>query len=472
MLTPGRSQQTPVNHLQKSGRSPQTEGSLASPAPAQAGMSASHSLNLPAEPLNHASACAPKESIKEHMSLHYYKMRFIESLSAASAILAIASASPVDKRAIKKNFTLHQSVPKSKIRSGPASVAATYLKYGKQPPANVEAAAAGNDGSVTTTPTEYDSQYLTPVTIGGQELTLDFDTGSSDLWVFSTETPSNEVMGQAVYDPSKSDTAQRIEGATWSITYGDGSSSSGIVYTDTVTVGQTSFAGQAVELAQEVSTQFQQDAANDGLLGLAFDSLNTVKPTKQKTFFTNVSPSLSAPLFTVDLKKGAPGTFDFGFVDDSKHTGEVSYVDVDNSRGFWTFTSSGYSVGEGSLSASPIEGIADTGTTLLYLPDDVVDVYYGAVAGAKNDQQQGGFTYPCSADLPAISFGIGGYTAVVPGSYVNYAPVDESGTTCFGGIQSSNGIGINIFGDIFLKSQFVVFQGGDNPQLGFAAKQT
>ncbi|KAL8824685.1 MAG: hypothetical protein Q9170_008077 [Blastenia crenularia] len=399
-------------------------------------------------------------------------MRFLENLAAASAIVAFTTASPVDKRVTKKDFTVHQTVPKNKIMSGPAAVAATFYKFGKQPPANVKAAAAGNDGSVTTTPTQFDSEYLTPVTIGGQELNLDFDTGSSDLWVFSTETPSNEATGHSIYDPSKSDTAQQIDGATWSITYGDGSSSSGIVYTDTVTVGQTTFAGQAVELAQNVSAQFQQDVDNDGLLGLAFDTLNTVKPEPQKTFFTNVLPSLSAPLFTVDLKKGAPGTYDFGFIDDAKKTSDVTFVDVDSSQGFWTFTSSGYAIGGGASSDSPIQAIADTGTTLLYLPDDIVSAYYGSVNGAQNDQQQGGYTYPCSTDLPDISFGIGAYTAVVPGSYVNYAPVDASGTTCFGGIQSSAGIGLNIFGDIFLKSQFVVFQGGDSPQLGFASKQT
>lgn len=242
------------------------------------------------------------------------------------------------------------------------------------------------------------------------------------------------------------------------------------MYTDTVTIGQTSFAGQAVELATQVSDQFSRDGDNDGLLGLAFDSINTVKPTAQKTFFTNVIPSLSGPLFTVDLRKGAPGTYDFGFVDDAKHTGEVTYVDVDSSQGFWTFTSSGYSIGGEAQSSSPIRGIADTGTTLLYLPDDIVDSYYGAVQGAKNDQQQGGYTYPCAAELPEISFEIDSYTAVVPGTFITYAPVDTSGQTCFGGLQSSTGIGINIFGDIFLKSQFIVFQGGESPRLGFASK--
>ncbi|KAI4179957.1 MAG: hypothetical protein L6R41_007541 [Letrouitia leprolyta] len=402
-------------------------------------------------------------------------MRFLENLGAVSAIISLAAASPIQQKPpIKKDFTVHQSKPKNTIKSGPAAVAYTFYKYGKQPPANVKAAAANNDGTVVTTPTEYDSQYLTPVTIGGQQLNLDFDTGSSDLWVFSTELPTSQSNGHDIYDPSKSNTSKELPGATWSITYGDGSSSSGNVYTDTVAVGATTFPNQAVELAQEISEQFQADVNNDGLLGLAFDSLNTVKPNPQKTFFSNVLPSLSSPLFTVDLKKGAPGTVDFGFIDAGKHTGEVTFVDADSSQGFWTFTSSGYAVGDddaAAVNSSPIEAIADTGTTLLYLPDDVVDAYYGAVNGAENDSQQGGYTYPCSTSLPSISFAIGSYTAVVPGTFVNYAPVDESGTTCFGGIQSSAGIGINIFGDIFLKSQFVVFQGGENPQLGFAAKQ-
>lgn len=110
-----------------------------------------------------------------------------------------------------------------------------------------------------------------------------------------------QVNGQALYNPSSSSTSSRLSGATWSISYGDGSSSSGIVYTDKVAVGGVTVASQAVEVAQKVSSSFTSEAQIDGLLGLAFDSLNTVSPTAQKTWFTNAKASLDSPVFTASL---------------------------------------------------------------------------------------------------------------------------------------------------------------------------
>jgi aspergillopepsin I len=121
---------------------------------------------------------------------------------------------------------------------------------------------------------------------------------------------SSDQAGHAVYNPSTS--GKRLAGETWSISYGDGSGASGVVYADKVVVGGVTATSQAVEAATSVSAQFQQDTDNDGLLGLAFSSINTVSPDQQKTFFDTVRPSLKTQLFTADLKAGKAGTYDFG----------------------------------------------------------------------------------------------------------------------------------------------------------------
>ena len=162
------------------------------------------------------------------------------------------------------------------------------------------------------------------------------------------------------------------------------------------------------------------------------------------------------------------GTYNFGFIDSSAYTGSITYTPVDNSQGFWGFTSSGYSVGSGRFVSSRINGIADTGTTLLYLPDNVVSAYYGQISGSQNSQSAGGYVFPCSATVPNFTFGVGSARYTIPGTYMNFG--NAGGNMCFGGLQSSDQIGTNIYGDVALKSAFVVFDGRSSPRLGWASK--
>lgn len=217
----------------------------------------------------------------------------------------------------------------------------------------------------------------------------------------------------------------------------------------------------------KVSDEFVTDSDNDGILGLAFDSINTVRPTAAKTFFFNAINSLESPVFTANLEFHAAGTYDFGFIDTTKFTGAITYAAVNTENGFWEITGSGYAIGSAAFKTSSIDAIVDTGTTLLYVPVAASNAYWATVSGAQNSEEEGGWIFPCSATLPSFTFGIGSARFVIPGDFMNYAPVE--GSTCFGGIQANTGIGFSIFGDILIKSQFVIFDGGAT-RVGFAAK--
>ncbi|ORY58913.1 aspartic-type endopeptidase-like protein [Pseudomassariella vexata] len=414
----------------------------------------------------------------------YIDFLLIASLVGAGVGTAVPPRARIGTTDLNHNagagkVSIKQVARGKKIFNGALSVKETYLKFGIPVPEYLEQAVQNfavdrrDTGSVSANPIdEYDDAYVSPVSIGTppQTLDLDFDTGSSDFWVFSSETPSTQVSGQSIYTPSKSSTAKSLSGYTWSISYGDGSSSSGDVYTDTVTIGGLTVASQAVEAAKKVSSSFTSESAIDGLVGLGFDSLNTVKPTAQKTFFSTAKAQLDEPLFTADLKYKAPGTYNFGYIDEAAYTGTITYVPVTTNPGYWTFTSSGYAVGTSSFVSTSTSGIADTGTTLLYLPATIVRAYYAQVTGSSNSNTYGGYVFPCSATLPSFTFGVSGARIIIPAKYINYGAVTTGSSTCFGGLQSSAGIGINIFGDVALKAAFVVFNGASTPTLGWANK--
>jgi aspergillopepsin I len=114
-------------------------------------------------------------------------------LTAALALASTVAASPVQ---INKgsSFSVEQ-VPKSTyLKNGPEQKMKTLRKYGKAVPQTLINAAenrarvgaakfttASTDGSAPAIPSSYDSLYLSPVTIAGKTLNLDFDTGSADL---------------------------------------------------------------------------------------------------------------------------------------------------------------------------------------------------------------------------------------------------------------------------------------------------
>jgi hypothetical protein len=293
--------------------------------------------------------------------------------------------------------------------------------------------------------------------------------------MFSTELDAASIGQHAAFDASKSTTFKKTEGAQWKISYGDGSGAAGTVGTDTVTIGGVKVEGQTVELANKVSQSFVQDTNTDGLVGLAFSNLNTVndgtKKTPQKTFFDNVMKDLDMPVFTADLDPDGTGVYEFGKIDATKFEGEMAWIPVKAETGFWQFPSTKFAVGD-QMFENPqgSDAIADTGTSLLLVDQQVADAYYSNVQGAQLNAQVGGYIYPCAAKLPDMSVAIGDtYMAKIPGNQITFATVDKANTTCFGGVQGNQGAGLQIYGDTMFKAQLVAFNGG-NQSLGFGQK--
>ncbi|KAK0119655.1 hypothetical protein ONS95_011092 [Cadophora gregata] len=398
----------------------------------------------------------------------------VDAMNAAAAANAAPVGSIADALSNSASIQIGAApVEEKKKAQGSAtrSVPGSLSTGGATAGARANGTAGKATGIVTATPEQGDVEYLSPVTIGGQTINMDFDSGSSDLWVFSTGLNAAAQAGHTNYDATKSTTSKALAGASWSISYGDGSGAKGTVVMDTVNIGGAEVKNQAVEMATAVSQSFVADANSNGLVGLAYSKLNTVKPTQQKTFFDNAMPNLAMPVFTADLRKAAVGSYEFGNIDSTKFNGTLAWAPVNTTQGFWQFSSNKFQVGTGApMTIQGGQAIADTGTTLMLANAAIVNAYYSQVNGAVNNATVGGVTFPCNSQLPDLAVDVGGsYMATVRGSDINFAPVDRAGTTCFGGLQAIAG-NLQIYGDIMFKSQFVAFNGGNNT-LGMAPHQ-
>jgi len=335
----------------------------------------------------------------------------------------------------------------------------------------------GSDHEVPAESIAHDLEYVVPVTIGtpGVELMLDCDTGSADLWVFSTELKAGQstASGHAVYDPKKSSTAEEIPGGTWKISYGDGSSGSGIIYKDHLKIGDLECSEQGIEVAQKLSSSFLNGQGSDGLLGLAWPQLNTANP-QQKTPMQNMMEKkiTDQGLFTVCLKHDTEGKgfYSFGKVcaeEAGVSEKDIVYTPIDNKQGFWAFPSTKAKIGDDVVELSENVAIADTGTTLALVSEAVTTALYQKIPGAVLDRSQGGYVYPVDAEVPDVQLAVGENMFTIPGKSLAYG-LPEKGMV-FGGIQSRGNNPFDILGDIFLKSVYAVFD-HQNVRIGFAQR--
>ncbi|KAG9073234.1 hypothetical protein KI688_001026 [Linnemannia hyalina] len=361
-------------------------------------------------------------------------------VSLAVAVLAVVDASP-----LKISPKHGHAVPLTRNPNYKHNTHAQIAKLNKRYP-GVNILATGSVPLVNVHP---DLEYYGTVSVGtpAQNVKLDFDTGSSDIW-FPSSTCTTAACKKHVRD---------------------GSTASGILGSDIVSVGGVKVR-QTIGLATAESSQFGS-SPEDGLFGLGFNTIESVSGVK--TFLDNAiaagaltSPVVSVFLPSVRRNGGVGGEYLFGGIDSTKYTGSLTYVPV-TKKGYWQVHISDASINGVSLGQAS-EGIIDTGTTLVIVGDAAAAAIHKKISGAKNDPNNG-WLVPCSlkSNTGNVGFQLGGKTFNVPLADLAYEDLGDGSGNCFSGIQGGQD-GLWILGDVFIKNNYCVFSQTSSPSIGIA----
>ncbi|KAI9489954.1 aspartic peptidase domain-containing protein [Zychaea mexicana] len=306
---------------------------------------------------------------------------------AASTVVGIVSAIAVANDASDSTITL------TLLRNQPVLTQhrRRALLGKRQTTGSVETAALQN---------MYGREYSVEMGFGTppQLFNVTIDTGSSTLWIASTECPQNLCPGKR-YDPDQSSTYKAKLGNIH-LSYAQGFAR-GQAATETVTIGENlavvdqTFA--KVESTRAVLTN-AIDNPSSGILGLGFPALAeaTGGIYSGEPFVFNLIKNnlIASPVFSVYMNSqyqyGYTGNAEmtFGGIDESKFTGQLQYTAVQK----YTIPVAGISdeylywavQGAGVSATSSAQGtndytydisdnfVFDTGSTASYAPPDVV----------------------------------------------------------------------------------------------------
>ncbi|KAF9808862.1 hypothetical protein IEO21_07727 [Rhodonia placenta] len=297
------------------------------------------------------------------------------------------------------------------------------------------------------------------VTIGGQSFIIDFDTGSSDLWVPSSDCSS--CQAKHTYAPSSSSSSEEQSG-TFSISYGDGSAASGPIYTDDVSVAGVSVTGQTFSAVTSESGNLV-GSPSDGLMGMAWPALS--KLDADPFFWTAISQGVvSEGVFSFYLSDSGSELY-LGGTDSSLYSGDLEYHDLVASAGYWTIGGASAIV-NGQTVVSDFETIIDSGTTLMYGPPDAVAQFYSGIDGAQS-LGDGSYGIPCDS-FPTVAFSWGGNTFTISSDAFNLGNVGNGlCVAALGGKDLGLGDNVWLLGDTLMQSVYTAFS-VDNSAVGFA----
>ncbi|KAI0923493.1 hypothetical protein AcV5_009022 [Taiwanofungus camphoratus] len=284
-------------------------------------------------------------------------------------------------------------------------------------------------------------EWTGTVSIGtpAQTFVIDFDTGSADLWV-----PSSSCSGcdaKDTYDSSSSSTSSSKSG-TFEIQYGDGSTASGPIYTDTVSVSGVKATGQYLSAVTSESGDIS-GGPSDGLMGLGWPAISQLNHNPFP-WTAESQNAISSGIFGFKLASSGSELY-LGGTDSSLYSGSIEYHDLSSSTGYWQIGGASAIV-NGNTAVSGFDTIIDSGTTLMYGPPDAVKQFYSSVNGAQEyDSSEGLWSVPCDS-IPTVEFSWGGNNWKISSDSFNLGSTGDGSDQCVGALGGQDlGLGDNVW---------------------------
>ncbi|KAJ5628381.1 hypothetical protein N7490_010609 [Penicillium lividum] len=319
--------------------------------------------------------------------------------------------------------------------------------------------------------------YLVNVTLGTpeQSLRLVIDTGSSDLWVNAPNSTFCEKYTKycdyfGTYDSSDSSTYSYVS-SDFNITYADGSGAAGVYATETLHIGDTKL------------TDFQfgigdTSTSEEGVLGIGYVTNEAQVGTAGEQSYANLPKAMvnkgliksnAYSLWLNDLDANE-GSILFGGVNTDKYHGTLETLPIqktgDEYSAFYialTAVALTNSSGTTNYSSSslPAAVLLDSGSSLTYLPDSIVEKIYNDLDVTYEESEGYGYV-PCSMankdynisytfSSPTITVGIAELVLELDEAYYS-----NGEAACTFGIVPS-GDSTSVLGDTFLRSAYVVY---------------
>ncbi|ANB11091.1 Yps1p [Sugiyamaella lignohabitans] len=280
-----------------------------------------------------------------------------------------------------------------------------------------------------------------------QPIEAAIDTGSADLWIYTTES------GQTFpFDTSSSSTYQVLND-DFQINYVSGSAS-GDWAIDTVNVAGASLTNQ----------QFGSVSVNQNMgcvFGIGYQATEYTD-----TKYTNIPQNLvdqgytahnAYSLYLDDIDAGE-GAILFGAVDSDKYSGQLYTVPITSSSSLQV-TVSGVTGDNGDSLGGEVTAVLDSGTSLTYLPQDTADSIANYL-GATFDSSLGAYLL---SDVPtsSITYSFSGALVTVPGSELAIPSSDfgfsNTQPYTLSIFPNSESADITLLGQSFLRSAYVVY---------------